>query len=288
MKKTLRRMICLLLAICMLPLGSLTAWAADVDTVEPEDTYVVDGVTYYNVKSENFGTNTKQFIHDLLLTNHSSLSGDANSISEIWKYLSWYIMDAVGTGTEDSDYKEDMDDLLGKLLTWSNDTVMKGEMYYVDNDDIDLFGSRTGEEFKLYSTGLQYANSISAAAQFMENRIYRECIDAGSDQDGEDEVREVIAHNSTLAEYDDEQTTFYFLAATHLVDDTTNEGDYQAVGMIFSDFSVDALFPEDDGKYYTRTESAEDFTEELLTASSVRNLTSKEVTALFMSNLKFS
>ena len=279
MKKTLRRMICLLLAICMLPLGGLTAWAADVDTVEPEDTYVADGVTYYNVKSENFGTNTKQFIHDLLLTNHSSLSGDANSISEIWKYLSWYIMDAVGTGTEDSDYKEDMDDLLGRLLTWSNDTVMKGEMYYGDNDDIDLFGSRTGEEFKLYSTGIQYANSISSAAQFMENRIYRECIDAGSDQDGQDEVREVIAHNSTLAEYDDEQTTFYFLAATHLVDDYTNEGDYQAVGMIFSDFSVDALFPEDDGHYYTRTESAEDFTEELLTASSVRNLTSKEVTA---------
>ena len=73
-------MICLLLAICMLPLGSLTAWAADVGTVEPEDTYVADGVTYYNVKSENFGTNTKQFIYDLLSTNHSNLSGDANSI----------------------------------------------------------------------------------------------------------------------------------------------------------------------------------------------------------------
>ena len=116
MKKTLRRMICLLLAICMLPLGGLTTWAADVDTVEPEDTYVADGVTYYKVNSENFGTNPKQFIRDLLLANHSSLSGDANSISEVWKYLSWYIMDAVGTGTEDSDFKEDMDDMLGNQL----------------------------------------------------------------------------------------------------------------------------------------------------------------------------
>jgi hypothetical protein len=184
-------------------------------------------------------------------------------------------MDAVGTGTQDSAYKEDMDDMLGMLLTWGDDDVMKYRYYYGSS----LLGSRTDEYFKLYSTGLQYANSISAAAQFMENRIYQECIDAGSDQDGEDEVREVIAHNSTLADYDDVQPAFYFLAATHLVDDYTNEGDYQAVGMIFSDFSVDALFPEDDGKYYTRTESAEDFTEELLTASSVRNLTSKEVTA---------
>lgn len=274
MKKTLRRTICLLLAICMLPLGSLTAWSADVDTVEPEDTYVADGVTYYNVKSENFGTNTKQFIHDLLLTNHSSLSGNANSVSEVWKFLSWYIMDAVGTGTEDSDYKEDMDDMLGKLLTWGNDDIMKYR-YYRDS----LLGSRTGEYFKLYSTGLQYANSISAAAQLMEDRIYQECIDAGSDQDGEDEVEEVIAHNSTLADYDDEQTVFYFLAATHLIDDYTNEGDYQAVGTIFSDFYVDALFPEDDGKYYTRIESDDSYAEETLTASNVRNLTSKEVTA---------
>lgn len=274
MKKTLRRTICLLLAICMLPLGSLTAWSADVDTVEPEDTYVADGVTYYNVKSENFGTNTKQFIHDLLLTNHSSLSGNANSVSEVWKFLSWYIMDAVGTGTEDSDYKEDMDDMLGKLLTWGDDDIMKYR-YYRDS----LLGSRTGEYFKLYSTGLQYANSISAAAQLMEDRIYQECIDAGSDQDGEDEVEEVIAHNSTLADYDDEQTVFYFLAATHLIDDYTNEGDYQAVGTIFSDFYVDALFPEDDGKYYTRIESDDSYAEETLTASNVRNLTSKEVTA---------
>ena len=279
MKKTLRRMTCLLLVICMLPLGGLTAWAADVDTVEPEDTYVVDGVTYYNVKSKNFGTNTKQFILDLLLTNHSSLSGDANSVSEIWKYLSWYIMDAVGTGTEDHNYKEDMDEMLGKLLTWNDDSVMKGEKYFGSNGGSNYIGSRTGEEFKLYSTGLQYANSISTAAQFMEDRIYQECIDAGCDQDGEDEVEDVIAHNSTLAEYDDEQTVFYFLAATHLIDDYTNEGDYQAVGMIFSDFSVDALFPEDDGKYYARTESADDFNEEILTASNVRNLTSKEVTA---------
>ena len=173
MKKTLRRMICLLLAICMLPMGSLTTWAADVDTVEPEDTYVVDGVTYYNVKSENFGTNTKQFIRDLLLTNHSSLSGSANSISEIWRHLSWYIMDAVGTGTEDPDYKEDMDALLSVLLTLGIDSFMTEEAYYGDNDQGEL-GPKTGEEFKLYSTGLQYADSISTAAQFMENRIYQE------------------------------------------------------------------------------------------------------------------
>ncbi len=66
-----------------------TALAAEKTPLAIDDTYTIDGVTYYNVNSQNFDS-SKKFYEDVFNAKHSSLGG--RSLGELW------MLAAVGVG----------------------------------------------------------------------------------------------------------------------------------------------------------------------------------------------
>ena len=66
-----------------------TALAAEKTPPAIDDTYTIDGVTYYNVNSANFDS-SKKFYEDVFNAKHSSLGG--RSLAELW------MLAAVGMG----------------------------------------------------------------------------------------------------------------------------------------------------------------------------------------------
>ena len=110
---------------------ALAAPAYPADTPEPKpiaDTYTMDGITYYNINSQNFNSD-KRFYVDVVSTKHSAL-GD-RSLGDLWLMAAAGLgKDVVNTGTAtglDSNY---LDKLKQGLLTGKVDHDYSALQHY--------------------------------------------------------------------------------------------------------------------------------------------------------------
>lgn len=268
----------LLVLVMVLSLLPATAFAAEPDPIA--DQYKVDGVTYFGVDSDHFDDSTKLFIQDMLSANSKELDG--KSTAALWQYLAYCIQDVQGRGTSPD----------GKFKTHFDTVIPKGLAYTTGNTGTYSDRHSTGgDTYIVRSSGLVYAGSMAAAAEAMEDQMFHWYHDPRNEDDGTkggagggrndkygSASSAAIAKNSTLWDDTDPDDVYWMATGAYKTSGTNKKGHYQALGVLFSDFSVTTILPEDSGNFYVSTEvEAEPGSKTY--ASSVKNMTDAQVSA---------
>ena len=179
------------------------------------DTYTFDGITYYNVNSQNFNSD-KKFYVDVISTKHSAIGG--RSIGDLW------LMVAAGLGKDQVPVRTDFMGMGSDYLAKLKQGLLTGK---IDNTSVNTINP--------------YYYEYSAPEWKNSDGGYVETLAA-------------INYSSGMMQ-------------SHLVIYTVR----------FSDFTVGALLPADDGLYvYTTTETG---SVKNIKASAVKNDTGSTITA---------
>ena len=231
--------------------------------------YIVDGVTYFGADSKYFDNSTRLFIQDMLSAKNDVLGG--KSTAALWQYLAYCIQDVQGRGTNTGKFKTQFDNVIGNGLA-----------YYTGSTGSYSANKSSGDnKYNVRSSGLVYANSMSAAADAMEDRMfswYRSSGGGRNDQYRDDPSDGAIRKNETLWDDTEQGDVYWMVTGAYKTSGTNKKGHYQALGALFSDFSVTTILPEDSGEFYQSTE-IEDTPDSTTYASSVKNMTAAQVSA---------
>lgn len=263
-KRVMSVMLVLVMALGLLP---ATAFAADPSPIA--DRYDVDGVTYFSVDSDHFDDSTALFIQDMLSAKNAVLGG--KSTAALWQYLAFCLQDDYGRGTGDSKFKTQFDNVIPNGLAYNTGSTGTYSANRSNGDN----------SYNVRSSGLVYANSMSAAADAMEDQMfswYRSSGGGRNDQYRDDPSDGAIRKNETLWDDTDTDDVFWMVTGAYKTSGTNKKGHYQALGALFSDFSVTTILPEDSGEFYQSTE-IEDTPDSTTYASSVKNMTDAQVSA---------
>ncbi len=251
-----KRVLSIILTVTMLLSIVGTAMAAPAPIASK---YVIDGVTYYDVHSDYFETSTTSFIKDLL----TGKEGDYDDIAASWRYLAQALMQQKATVTTSP---EPLAEALYALKTMLN----RGSADTISNKHVDIPGD--DDDYKTWSV-FDNAASLKAADQSIRDKLTSYYRQAGGDRSSN-----VAAKNSTLSDSDKAQTVFYNLLSAHKSTGNNKVGHYEAVAIVFSDFSLTTILPEDDGNVY-ETVNSEPVIGSRVYASNVKNVTGVQVTA---------
>ncbi len=234
-----------------------------------DDYYEYDSVTYFNAKSTHVADSTRMFIYDCLNASHDKVEVDGltllddHSTALLWQYLGIAIQDENGAGTDDNKFKNQFDAVLDEYI--KNSENILGKSKNIKNGDND---------YDVYSTAEpQYATSLSDAGADIESQIYSWYRNTGGgrkDKYDDDPENAGVVQNSTLATGTSTGDVYWTMAGAFKNSGTNKVGHYQAVAVIFSDFYVDAITPENEGNNYVSVSSAPIIGENTY-ASSVRN-----------------
>ena len=231
--------------------------------------YTVDGVTYFGANSEHFDDSTRLFIQDMLSAKNDVLDG--KSTAALWQYLAYCIQDVQGRGTN-----------TGKFKTQFDDVIHNGLAYYTGSTGSYSANKSSGDnKYNVRSSGLVYANSMSAAADAMESQMfswYRNSGGGRNDKYRDDPSDGAIRKNETLWDDAEQGDVYWMVTGAYKTSGTNKKGHYQALGVLFSDFSVTTILPENSGEFYKSTE-IEDAPDSTTYASSVKNMTDAQVSA---------
>ena len=231
--------------------------------------YTVDGVTYFGANSEHFDDSTRLFIQDMLSAKNDVLDG--KSTAALWQYLAYCIQDVQGRGTN-----------TGKFKTQFDDVIHNGLAYYTGSTGSYSANKSSGDnKYNVRSSGLVYANSMSAAADAMESQMfswYRNSGGGRNDKYRDDPSDGAIRKNETLWDDTEQGDVYWMVTGAYKTSGTNKKGHYQALGVLFSDFSVTTILPENSGEFYKSTE-IEDAPDSTTYASSVKNMTDAQVSA---------
>lgn len=239
----------------------------------------INGVSYYGVNSKNFDTSTALYIKDMLTAQttrlkHSGLARPNQSISSLWQYVAQELQDEYGRGTKEGKFKTQFDNVMSWPLATRTGSSGTYEQSISNGDNT----------YKVYSTGLTeetYAGSVSAAAADMETQIFnwyrangggRDDKYAGDPSDG------AVRKNTTLSSDTDPDNVYYMLTGAFKTSGKNKKGHYQALGVIFSDPTITAILPADDGSATTSTESEPTMGTQV-EASHVKNETNTTISA---------
>ena len=239
-KRLLSSLLAVVLCLSLLPVTGLAAEDAEDVTLSYE------GVTYFDVGSDHFEDSTRLFIQDLMSA--KSIHLDDQSTAALWQYLAYTIQDSNGTGTSD-----------GKFKTQFDNAITNGLAVNAEEDSGSSNVSSGDNNYDVRWSGLSYASSIAKAAQDMEDTLFSWYRSAGGGRDdqypdddqGDDDA--AIKHNAQLAEYNNTQDCFWMFTGALKTSGTNKKGHYQALGVIFSDFSVTPVLPEYNQDYYQTT-----------------------------------
>lgn len=239
----------------------------------------INGVSYYGVDSDHFEESTALYIRDMLTARTSQLhySGSAQSvqsISSLWQYVAQELQDEYGRGTKDGKFKTQFDNVMSQPLASSTGSSGTYERSISNGDNT----------YKVHSTGLTadtHAGSVSAAAADMETQIfnwYRANGGGRNDKYAGDPSDGAVRKNTTLSSDTDPDDVYYMLTGAFKTSGKNKKGHYQALGVIFSDPTITAILPADDGSATTTTES-EPTTGTQVEASHVKNETNTTISA---------
>ena len=224
--------------------------------------YNVNGVTYFGVDSNNFDNSTKLFIQDMLSAKNKKLGG--KSTAALWQYLSYCIQDDKGRGTSTGKFKKQFDNVIPNGLAYNTNSTGAYSANKKSGDN----------KYNVRSSGLVYAKSMAAAASAMEEQVYQGYDGAG----GKRGRGSSVAKNDTLWNDTDADDVFWMVTGAYKTSGTNKKGHYQALGVLFSDFTITTILPDDKGNFY-QTTSSESAPGSKTYASNVKNMTDIPVSA---------
>ena len=263
-KRFLSSLLVLVMVLSMLP---VTALAEDLPAIA--DRYVVNGVTYYNAKSSHFQDSSPLFIQDLLTADirTDAYPNNHTSVATEWQYLASFIQEDYGKGTSNSAFKKVLDEVVSYGLS-INDYGYLEEGY--SKDDL----KREGNTYNIRSSKLTHASSMAAAAEAMEKAIYEEGYKGAG---GSRKADEAVAQNEALWADVDTDDVYWVVTGAYKTG-SNPKGHYQALGVLFSDFAITTILPEDNGNFYQSSDS-EPTAGSTTYASHVKNMTDASVSA---------
>lgn len=221
-------------------LSGMTAYADGTNEPEPiQDVYEIDDVCYFNVNSSHVKDSTHLFYKDCLnAQNPTYLDVDGLSITStettgnLWLYAALAIQQQLGARTGDAYFKSEYDNVLWNYINkYSLGTSINLESGVND--------------YNVNSTGLQYANSMANAGKAIDNKLYSYYDGAGGSRDQYDKDADDAAvwTNSTLSDNTTTQDVFWSLISANKTSGTYKKGHYQALAVLFSDFTVTPIIP---------------------------------------------
>lgn len=225
-----------------------------------EQEYLVNGVTYFGVDSDYFADSTKLFIQDMLSAKNEKLGN--KSTAALWQYLAYRIQDDHGRDTGTGKFKRQFDNVLIKGLAYTTDSTGTYAVNHSSGDN----------RYNVRSSGLIYANSVAAATVAMEKNVHEGYKDAGGKRGSS------VKENETLRNDTDQDDVFWMATGAYKTSGKNKKGHYQALGVLFSDFTITTILPEDDGNFYQTTTSTPTANSNTY-ASNVKNMTNVPVSA---------
>ena len=222
--------------------------------------YLVNGVTYFGVDSKHFADSTKLFIQDMLSAKNEKL--DNKSTAALWQYLAYCIQDDHGRGTGTGKFKRQFDAVLKEGLAYATGSTGTYAANHHSGDN----------NYNVRSSGLIYANSVAAATVAMEKNVHEGYKDAGGKRGSS------VKENESLRNDTDPDDVFWMATGTYKTSGKNKKGHYQALGVLFSDFTITTILPEDDGNFYQTTTSTPKANSNTY-ASNVKNMTNVPVSA---------
>ena len=239
----------------------------------------INGVSYYGVDSDHFENSTALYIRDMLTARTRQLyySGSTKlnqSISSLWQYVAQKLQDEYGRGTKEGKFKTQFDNVMSWPLATRTGSSGTYEQSITNGDNT----------YKVHSTGLTedtYAGSVSAAAAAMETQIFDWFRNSGggrNDKYANDPSDGAVRQNTTLSSDADPDDVYYMLTGAFKTSGKNKKGHYQALGVIFSDPTITAILPADDGSATTTTDSEPTMGTQV-EASHVKNETNTTISA---------
>ncbi len=239
------KMLAVLITVCMVFTGTMTAaWAESSSPSEIANKYEVDGITYYKVTSTNFSTSSKAFFDDMLTTESSEIGG--KSAADNWGVIGQKIWD------KKSKLSTDIKSVISQILT-ENRSI---DTTYILESKIDLTAA---DSAKLAEDMI--LKEISKEG----GHTYEGCAPLATLQDSVGQLQSETTGSPAL-----------YMAACHGMD-LVNFG--AAYAIIFSDFKVNPLIPEDKSGNYVTTIIKDTSSDGSAYASEVQNSTAVETTA---------
>ena len=234
----------------MLTLGCVQTAAADegANTAQTPaaalDTYVIDGITYFNVHSQNFD-NPAKYLRELVAAKNDALGG--RSMAQLWMETGTGILFGHSSMTDKTyGYNIDRNTAAGTLLS--------------------AIGSGSAESgaFKAVAVEPIYAASLRQAVE----KLTREIPLAGLGQFMEGRFP-LSQENKDLDKQKDVVGAIVYANQSNC---------YAAVAVYFTDFQAVALLPDNSGTNYVTTTLRDNKTPERTYASNVKNMTLSQVT----------
>lgn len=241
-KRVFKKMIIAILALSLIgtgvPMTTLAAIGLD-GTTETKDvpTYIdIDPVTYNNVATENIA-NPKLFIKDLL--NFSRTINVEPGELEKWEVLAEYF------STNHGSYPDHDGQTASLKSVLPNATISNGRNT----------GSRSSNDdtWNVYNTGLQNADSMKQAQDYVESSLIDWYEEAGG---SDSKASEIVKKVSDLNDDDAEDLVYYSLISAHKTSGKNKKGHYKAFAIYFSDFKLTPILLSD-SEHYTVYETDE-------------------------------
>ncbi len=254
-----KKLLSLLLAVSMiLP-------ALPVQAAEKIGDMTIDKVRYYDVGSESFDDGVPLFAKELLAADYGGSTESKVDMASWWQRLGFSIMKQHGRGTSTSKFRDQMN------------AVMLNAMGYKIGAEKSYNKSHTNDDntYQVYASGLKNAASIKSAASEMEKQVYQYYSGASGSRDKED----AVASNGDLSKLSSSQPAYWMVAGAFKTSGNNKKGHYQALGVVFSDFKISTILPEDkgDGEFYIVDEGSSTSTDVI--ATDVKNLSLEPIEA---------
>ena len=251
-KKVLSAVLCIVMAICLMPMSVFATSTASLDgtptAFEDATGYELklgDGnsVTFYNILNEGqsiAAMEKSEYIKQCLQTANAEYL-DVTGISlpagespaNLWLYLGIETQDQLGDGTGTEKFKTQFDNVLNTYINSYGLGITKS----ISSGD---------NTYNVSTSGLQYATSMQKAGTAIYNQLFSYYKSAKGTRDQEDAVTINSCFNSTTA-----QDVYWTLISANKTSGIFKKGHYQAVAVIFSDFTLSPLFAADIGSTYT-------------------------------------
>lgn len=245
-KKILSAVLCVMMVVSLLPV-SVFAATIDGTPIPVEGGYELqlngeNKLRFYNVlgAEESIAAMDKsEYIRRCLETAISQAANDGISLpagvspANLWLYLGIEAQDQNGQGTDTAKFKTQFDNVLSKYIS----SYGLGTTQSISNGD---------NTYNVSSSGLMHATSMSKAGNAIKDRLYTYYQGANGTRDKGDAVVFNAYFNDNTTE-----DVYWTLISANKTSGTYKKGHYQAVAVVFSDFTLSPLFTADAGNTYT-------------------------------------
>lgn len=249
----------------------------------PDPKFPSSNVTYYNVTSSNFETSTRGFLYDMLTGNptQADLSVyEGYTQASMWQRLGYWIQRENSVRSTSENVNEDFASALSYSLLDGIKSYDWWSWFYAEGAQYPDETFKGHDSYDVLSSGLNYAGSIAEAGSAIEDSIFLNYKGAGGGRDDKykdsDPGGGAVYKNETLS--GDTTADDVFWIVNGMYHRGSPGGHYRALAVVFHDFKVTPILPEDSNTIFATTVESTGAGGNV-TASHVKNLTDQPVTA---------